>query len=152
MSTADGLPVPSWWLLGRAHRLNGVTIQDRLRHTSELTYGNRETSEVHKMYPEPSNVLSQELTGDQLIEQFGRARLLHQPGTMWEYDLSIDVLGRVVEVVSGQTFGEFLSERVFRPLQMTDTGFVVPESKRARVAQPSSCRSKNCLIRWWHVS
>jgi len=113
-----------------------MTIQDLLRHTSGLTYGNRGTTEVHKMYPESSNASSLELTGDQLIEKLGRARLLYQPGTMWEYGLSTDVLGRVVEVVSGQTLGQFLSERVFRPLQMTDTGFVVPEAKRARVAQP----------------
>ena len=57
--------------------------------------------------------------------------------------LSTDVLGRVVEVVSGQTLGQFLSERVFRPLQMTDTGFVVPEAKRARVAQPLAADPSN---------
>jgi CubicO group peptidase (beta-lactamase class C family) len=120
-----------------------MTIQDLLRHTSGLTYGNRGTTEVHKMYPESSNASSQELTGDQLIDKLGRARLLYQPGTMWEYGLSTDVLGRVVEVVSGQTLGQFLSERVFRPLQMTDTGFVVPEAKRARLAQPLAVDPNN---------
>lgn len=112
-----------------------MTIQDLLRHTSGLTYGNRGATEVHKMYPESSNASSLELTGDELIDKLGRARLLYQPGTMWEYGLSIDVLGRVIEVVSGQTLGQFLSERIFRPLQMVDTGFVVPEAKRGRVAQ-----------------
>jgi len=113
-----------------------MTIQDLLRHTSGLTYGNRGATEVHKMYPESSNAASLELTGDELIEKLAQARLLYQPGTMWEYGLSTDVLGRVVEVVSKQTLGQFLSERIFQPLKMTDTGFVVPESKRARVAQP----------------
>src|SRR5438034_741836 len=58
-----------------------MTIQDLLRHTSGLTYGNRGTTEVHKMYPESSNASSLELTGDEFIEKLGRARLLYQPGT-----------------------------------------------------------------------
>ena len=113
-----------------------MTIQDLLRHTSGLTYGNRGTTEVHKMYPESSNASSLELTGDEFIEKLGRARLLYQPGTTWEYSLSTDVLGRIVEVISGQTLGQFLAERVFRPLKIADTGFVVSEAKRGRVAQP----------------
>ncbi len=112
-----------------------MTIQDLLRHTSGLTYGNRGTTEVHQMYPTSSNGASVELTGDELIERLGRVRLLYQPGTTWEYGLSTDVLGRVIEVVSKQSLGQFLSERVFRPLKMPDTGFVVPEAKRGRIAQ-----------------
>jgi CubicO group peptidase (beta-lactamase class C family) len=112
-----------------------MTIQDLLRHTSGLTYGNRGTTEVHQMYPVSSNGASLELTGDEFIEKLGRVRLLYQPGTTWEYGLSTDVLGRVVEVVSKQTLGQFLGERLFRPLKMRDTGFVVPEAKRGRIAQ-----------------
>ena len=54
--------------------------------------------------------------------------LLHQPGTAWEYNLSTDVLGRVVEVASGQTLDEFFRDRIFQPLGMLDTYFVVPEA------------------------
>src|SRR5262249_26155644 len=106
------------------------------RHTSGLTYGNRGTSEIHKLYPQSSNASSQALTGEQLIEQLAKTPLLYQPGTMWEYGLSTDVLGRVVEVVTGQPLQQALEARVYRPLKMTDTTFVVPTEKRARIAQP----------------
>jgi len=62
--------------------------------------------------------------------------VVHQPGTAWEYSLSTDVLGRVVEVVSGTTLSRFLSERVFTPLKMSDTAFLVAKEKAGRLAQP----------------
>ena len=113
-----------------------MTIQDLMRHTSGLTYGNRGTTEVYKMYPESSNVSSLTLTMDEFIDRLSKAPLLYQPGTRWEYSLSTDVLGRVVEIVSGKPLGEFLAERIYRPLKMTDTTFLVPGDKRARLAQP----------------
>ena len=113
-----------------------MTIQDLMRHTSGLTYGNRGSSQIHKMYPESSNAASVTLTGDELIERLGKPPLLYQPGTTWEYSLSTDVLGRVVEVVAGKPLGQVLEERIYRPLKMTDTGFLVPADKRGRVAQP----------------
>jgi CubicO group peptidase (beta-lactamase class C family) len=112
-----------------------MTIQDLMRHTSGLTYGNRGKTEIFKMYPESSNVASLTLTMDELIAQLSRTPLLYQPGTRWEYGLSTDVLGRVVEIVSGKPLGEVLAERVYRPLKMTDTTFLVPMDKRARIAQ-----------------
>ena len=113
-----------------------MTIQDLLRHTSGLTYGNRGTTLIHKMYPESSNGASVTLTSDEFIDKLSKAPLLHQPGTRWEYSLSTDVLGRVVEVVSGKPLGEVLAERIFRPLKMPDSGFLVPADKRARLAHP----------------
>src|SRR2546427_714696 len=113
-----------------------MTIQDLMRHTSGLTYGNRGTTGVHKLYPESSNIASQTLTGDELIERLSKIPLLHQPGTTWEYGLSVDVLGRVVEVVTGKPLAQVLEERIYRPLKMTDTGFLLPAEKRARLAQP----------------
>jgi len=113
-----------------------MTIQDLMRHTSGLTYGNRGTSQIHKMYPESSNAASLTLTGEELIDRLSKVPLLYQPGTTWEYSLSTDVLGRVVEVVSGKALGQVLAERIYRPLKMTDTGFLVPADKRGRVAQP----------------
>jgi len=88
------------------------------------------------MYPESSNVSSLTLTMDEFIDRLSKAPLLYQPGTRWEYSLSTDVLGRVVEIVSGKPLGEFLAERIYRPLKMTDTTFLVPGDKRARLAQP----------------
>jgi CubicO group peptidase (beta-lactamase class C family) len=113
-----------------------MTIQDLMRHTSGLTYGNRGKTDLYKAYPESSTRASMTLTGAQLIEQLAKAPLVHQPGTVWEYGLSTDVLGLVVEAVAQKPLGAFLEERIFRPLKMTDTHFTVPADKRARVAQP----------------
>src|SRR5437870_3761411 len=121
--------------LERAPAEREMTIQDLMRHTSGLTYGNRGKTEIYKMYPESSNVASLTLTMDEFIEQLSRTPLLYQPGTRWEYSLSTDVLGRVVEIVSGKSLGEVLAERIYRPLKMMDTGFLVPGDKRARIAQ-----------------
>jgi CubicO group peptidase (beta-lactamase class C family) len=111
-----------------------MTVQDLLRHTSGLPYGSRGDTALHKMYPSGSGAL-RDLTGTEFIDRLAALPLLHHPGTAWEYGFSTDVLGRVVEVVSGKTLGQFLDERVFRPLKMTDTGFVVPRDKHARIAQ-----------------
>jgi len=119
----------------RAPAEREMTIQDLMRHTSGLTYGNRGTTEIYKMYPESSNASSLTLTMDEFIERLSKAPLLYQPGTRWEYSLSTDVLGRIVEIVSGKPLGEFLAERIYRPLKMTDTTFLVPADKRARIAQ-----------------
>ena len=120
----------------RAPAEREMTIQDLMRHTSGLTYGNRGTSEIYKMYPESSNASSLTLTMDEFIERLSKAPLLYQPGTRWEYSLSTDVLGRVVEIVAGKPLAEVLAERVYRPLKMTDTTFLVAADKRARLAQP----------------
>ena len=111
-----------------------MTVQDLLRHTSGLPYGARGTSRIHAEYPASSSAAARELTGTEFIDRLAKAPLLHQPGSNWEYGFSSDVLGRVVEVVSGKTLGQFLEERIFRPLRMPDTGFVVPADKHARLA------------------
>ena len=112
-----------------------ITIQDLLRHTSGFTYGSRGTTHVHKLYGGATSGLSRDLTPQEFIERLAKLPLLNQPGTAWEYGFSTDVLGRVVEVVSGKPLGQVLAERIFRPLKMTDTGFVVPADRQARVAQ-----------------
>lgn len=122
--------------LERAAATREMTIQDLMRHTSGLTYGNRGTTEIHKMYPQSSNESSLTLTMDEFIDRLAKAPLLHQPGAQWEYSLSTDVLGRVVEVVAGKPLQEVLVERVYRPLTMTDTSFLVSADRRARLAQP----------------
>ena len=122
--------------LERAAAGREMTIQDLMRHTSGLTYGNRGTTEIYKMYPQSSNEASLTLTMDEFIDKLAKAPLLHQPGAQWEYSLSTDVLGRVVEVVAGKPLQEVLAERVYRPLNMTDTSFLVSADRRARLAQP----------------
>ena len=109
-----------------------VTIRDLLRHTSGLTYGFWGTSAVDKMYLE-KGVLSKDGTVQDTVVKLGTIPLKHQPGKVWEYSVSADVLGRFVEVVSGQPFDEFLEERIFAPLGMRDTGFFVPPDKLDRL-------------------
>lgn len=110
-----------------------VTIRDLLRHTSGLTYGFFGNTEVDKRY-RAVNVLDQRGTLAEMIDKLGQLPLADQPGTRFRYSVSTDVLGRVVEVASEQNFDEFLKQRIFQPLQMNDTGFHVPESKRDRFA------------------
>ena len=112
-----------------------ITVQDLLRHTSGLTYEFRGTTPVHKAYIE-ARVSRLKQTNAEHVALLGGLPLLHQPGAHWEYSRSTDVLGRLVEVISGQTLGAFLSERILTPLGMTDTAFSVPEKDHARIAEP----------------
>ncbi len=109
-----------------------VTIHDLLRHTSGFTYGDLSNTVVDGVYRE-QEILYQPTLED-MVARLGEIPLVYQPGTQWHYSVSADVLGRLVEVLSGQTFDAFLRERIFGPLGMADTGFLVPGSKRDRVA------------------
>lgn len=113
-----------------------MTIQDLLRHTSGLVYANNTpNARVKELYLK-EKVDWNDVTPAEQLERLAKVPLAHQPGTAWEYGLSTDVLGRVVERISGVTLGQFLTERLFTPLKMTDTAFLVPNGKIARMAQP----------------
>ena len=112
-----------------------ITVQDLMRHTSGFTYGSRGSSPLNALYLE-AKIGSRDDTNADLVAKLGKIPLKYQPGTRWEYGVSTDVLGRVVEVVSGRTLGAFFEERIFKPLGMTDTAFYVPRDKLARAAQP----------------
>jgi CubicO group peptidase (beta-lactamase class C family) len=114
-----------------------ITVQDLMRHTSGLTYGFTGVSPVQKMI-KTANVVNANRTLAENVEAMAALPLMHQPGEVWEYGLSTDVLGRVVEIVEGAPLGEVLRERLFRPLDMVDTAFFTPESKLARRADPFS--------------
>jgi len=113
-----------------------ITIQDLLRHTSGLVYGVFTSHAGVKEAYAKEGVDWENVTPAEQVERLARVPLAHQPGSAWEYGLSTDVLGRVVEAVSGATLGQFLQERLFAPLKMTDTAFLVPNGKAARLAQP----------------
>ena len=111
------------------------TLQDMLRHTAGVSYGNRGDTPLHKLYS--SRLQSADTqTGAQFLEALGKLPLHYQPGTVWEYSHGLDVAGLAVEAVTKKRLGEFLQERLFAPLGMVDTGFVVPASKAARIAKP----------------
>jgi CubicO group peptidase (beta-lactamase class C family) len=112
-----------------------MTVQDLLRHTSGLAYPNTPNQHVKQAYLE-SKIDWRDVTPAEQIERLSKVPLANQPGTVWEYSLSTDVLGRVVEAVSGMSLGAFLNERLFAPLKMTDTAFLVPARKVGRLAQP----------------
>ena len=112
-----------------------ITVQDLLRHTSGLTYEFRGTTPVHKAYVD-ARLSRLKQTNEEHVAGLGSVPLLHQPGTRWEYSRSTDVLGRLIEVISGQTLGAFLAERVLRPLGMSDTGFSVPVKDQGRISEP----------------
>jgi CubicO group peptidase (beta-lactamase class C family) len=123
-----------------------ITIQDLLRHTSGLTYAFTGNSAVQRRYGEanlftgdPANskqFLSRDLTTAEFIAELAKLPLIAQPGESWDYGHSTDVVGRVIEIVSRQTLGAFLGERLFKPLGMSDTAFFVPAEKSERLAEP----------------
>ena len=112
-----------------------ITVLDLMRHTSGLTYGGRGTTAVHALYPASSNAAGATLTTAEFLQRLAAAPLLYQPSTVWDYGLSIDVIGLIVEAVSGQTLGAFLEDRLFRPLGMTDTSFQVAPDQAPRLAR-----------------
>ena len=112
-----------------------ITIQDLMRHTSGLTYGFTGASMVQRLVHK-SRVLSQERNSAENIDVIASLPLQHQPGKVWEYGVSTDVLGRVVEVIEGAPLSEVLRTRIFAPLGMEDTAFYTPPEKLERRADP----------------
>jgi len=117
--------------------LRPMTVQDLLRHTSGLTYGFFGPGLVKKMYVDNNVGTRGELSNADFAELIAKMPLAFQPGSTWDYSNATDVLGRVIEVVSGQTLGAHLKQRLTDPLGMPDTSFYVPEAARqARIAEP----------------
>src|SRR5206468_1033798 len=113
-----------------------VTVYDLLRHTSGLVYGGFTGSQYLKELYVKENVGWSGVTPAEQLENLAKVPLARQPGTMWEYGLSTDVVGRVIEAVTGSTLSRFLDERLFRPLRMKDTTFHVQGGQVKRLAQP----------------
>ena len=122
-------------IAGTVAPVRPITVQDLLRHTSGLTYEFRGNGPVHKAYGEAKIARLRQSNADQAAG-LAALPLLHQPGARWEYSRSTDVLGRLVEVISGQTLGAFLQQRILGPLGMVDTAFSVPERDHGRIAEP----------------
>ena len=111
-----------------------ITILDLLRHTSGIDYRGPDDTGGKPIY-EKLGTNSTDQTIGEMVKKISQAPLVHQPGTMWEYGLSMDVLARLVEVVSDKTYDKFLEERIFKPLAMIDTGYYVPPEKASRLAR-----------------
>jgi CubicO group peptidase (beta-lactamase class C family) len=122
-------------ITGKTPAKKPITIRDLMIHTSGLVYGGRGTTAVHKLYPAGSGAAAMTLTGQEFLDKLGSAPLLWQPGTVWDYGFGLDVLGLLIERVSEQSLGAYLKERLWQPLGMADTGFVIPPEKAARYAK-----------------
>ncbi len=112
-----------------------IMIQDLLRHTSGLTYAFTGNSAVQRLYAE-ARIGGPNVPSAEMVAALAKLPLLQQPGTSWDYSHSTDVVGRIVEVVSGQSLGVFLREKIFAPLGMNDTGFFTTADKFERLAEP----------------
>lgn len=124
----------------RAPLRRAMTVQDLLRHTSGLTYAQYGESAVHRLWRE-AEPMNRNQTNAELSAKLASLPLLFAPGTTWEYGMSSDLLGRIVEVVSGQSLGEFFRTRITQPLRMADTGFAASGERAGRVALPQVDRA-----------
>jgi CubicO group peptidase (beta-lactamase class C family) len=131
-------PVTGKTELVREPQKHPMTVEDLLRHTAGLVYGvgGTKVEQLYKSLYGPTGVYSRDKTLADFVSGLARLPLAHQPGEVWDYGLSVDVLSRVIEVASGQSFDEFLETRLFTPLNMVDTGFYVPEAKLSRLVDP----------------
>lgn len=121
-----------------------MTVQDLMRHTSGLTDGAVGSNPIKQSYID-MKVADRNQTNAEMADKLGKLSLLYQPGTTWEYSMSTDVLGRVVEVASGMPLDKFIEERITKPLKMGDTAFEVTADKKARGAKPMKEGPKNEL-------
>lgn len=121
-----------------------MTVADLMRHTAGYSYGGSGLLPHDKAYRE-LNLLNTSVTLEVMQSKLGKLPVMFEPGTDWQYGISIDILGRVVEVASGKSLDEFLQERIFKPLDMQDTGFHVPEEKLDRFATNYNSDGKGTL-------
>ena len=119
----------------RARATRTMTVQDLLRHTSGLTYAGFGDSPVQMIWRD-ANLMDENQTNEELMGKLARLPLMFEPGTTWEYSMSTDVLGRVVEIAAGKSLTATIAERITAPLGMSDTGFNVGGDKATRVAEP----------------
>ena len=112
-----------------------MTVQDLLRHTSGITYDHTGNGLVQQMYQQ-SRLRSRKISNAEHAALVASLPLMCQPGTEWNYSRSTDILGRIIELVSGKTLNAFLTERILAPLQMAETGFHTGAENADRLAEP----------------
>jgi CubicO group peptidase (beta-lactamase class C family) len=112
-----------------------ISIQDLMRHTAGMAYAWEGTTALYKLWPGSAAEFAREYDGPGFLAKLETLPLLHHPASVWVYSVSNDVLGLLVEAVARQTLGQFLKARLFDPLGMVDSGFVVPPDKVKRYAR-----------------
>jgi CubicO group peptidase (beta-lactamase class C family) len=121
-----------------------IRIIDLFMHTSGFSYGFT-NSEVDKLYRK-IQVDYPNLKREEALQQFAKLPLVHQPGSAWNYGISTDIIGFLVEKLSGKKLGEYMQEMIFDPLEMSDTGFSVPLEKQHRLAQIYTANDKGQTV------
>jgi CubicO group peptidase (beta-lactamase class C family) len=111
------------------------TVHDLLRHTAGLTYEILGSEVIQRQYAQ-ARLSARDRSNAEFSKALAAMPLMFEPGTVWEYSRATDVLGALLEVVSGQSLGAFLRENIFAPLGMVDTGFFVPAEQHHRIAEP----------------
>jgi CubicO group peptidase (beta-lactamase class C family) len=112
---------------------HAMTMRELMSHTAGFTYGFFSNTPVDKLQRE-ADVLNVDITLDEFIKRVAKLPLNAQPGSEWHYSISVDIQGYIVQKLSRMPFDEFLERRIFKPLNMVDTGFYVPKEKLARLA------------------
>lgn len=109
------------------------TIEDLLAHKAGFTYGIFGKTPIDLAYLKSGLMMNKQLGLTEFVQRLARVPLLYQPDTKWHYSVATDVLGRVIEVISGQTLAEFFEAEIFQPLGMRDTSFTIQPGKESRV-------------------
>src|SRR3954468_9824353 len=122
-------------ITGKVPAMRPITLRHLMMHTSGLIYGGRGNTAVHKLYPSGSSIAGATMDGPEFMDEMAKLPLLNQPGAVWDYGFGLDVLGQVVEKVSGQKLGQYFEANITKPLGMTDTGFFIPPEMAARYAK-----------------
>jgi CubicO group peptidase (beta-lactamase class C family) len=110
-----------------------ISIHHLLTHTAGFTYGAFGDSEVDRLLMD-ADIFDKRITLEEMVHRIASLPLLYHPGERWVYSVATDVVGRLVEVLSGQSLADFLDEHIFKPLEMVDTAFSVPPGKLARLS------------------
>jgi CubicO group peptidase (beta-lactamase class C family) len=125
-------------ITGKLPAMRPITLRHLMMHTSGMIYGGRGNTAVHKLYPGGSGIAGATMDGAEFMDELAKLPLLNQPGATWDYGFGLDVLGQVIEKVSGQKLGQYFEENIYKPLGMTDTGFFIPPEKAPRYAKALS--------------
>ncbi len=134
-TASQGIGTGDKSLVGQTRKpLRQPTVRDLLTHTAGFTYGIFGNTEVDQMY-RAAGILRNDKTLQEFVSDLGQIPLQYEPGSRWHYSVSVDVQGRLVEVLSGMSFGEFLDQRLFTPLDMPDTSFTIEADNIPRLAQ-----------------
>ncbi|MDB5149394.1 MAG: class beta-lactamase-related serine hydrolase [Mucilaginibacter sp.] len=128
-----------------------ITIRDLLTHTSGIEYAQIGSAKMKAIYAKagiPAGFVADKILLGDVINKLGKLPLLHQPGERWTYGMNIDVLGYLVEKVSGKSLDQFFKERIFTPLGMNDTYFYIPAAKQNRLVAPYTFDKSDHITKW----